>query len=158
MNEFVSLRRFRKEELILSDDETRVALKFIFRHSEHELIDSLPMSDSLRGFAQGLLVKAIDYSYAVGYVESMFRSVANPTAGGLKVLKKFGRKAAINWFKYATVHDLQNVKVYDFLRDRLAIGFRTKLRGFVADHVIEGRIGAFVALEKPEHMPLRVLG
>ncbi|MCF6338840.1 MAG: hypothetical protein L3J84_12965 [Gammaproteobacteria bacterium] len=45
------------------------------------------MSDSLREFAQGLLVEAIDASYAIGYIHGLFRSVKSPVKGALKILK-----------------------------------------------------------------------
>jgi len=77
---------------LFNEEETRIVLKFIFKPTHHELIDSLPMSDYLRNFAQGLLVEAIDASYAIGYVHGLFESVKNPVKGVRKILKNFGTK------------------------------------------------------------------
>jgi len=109
MSNYKKLRQFETEELLFNEKETRIVLKFIFKPIHHEFIDSLPMSDYLRGFAQGLLVEAIDASYAIGYVHGLFRSTKNPVKGALKILKNFGVKANQNWFKHASVHDLQNL-------------------------------------------------
>lgn len=99
MSNFRHLRQFKPEELLFNEDETRIVLKFIFAPTDHELIDSLPMSDALREFAQGLLVEAIDASYAVGFVKAIQESAANPTKGAREILKSFAKKAAIHWFK-----------------------------------------------------------
>lgn len=149
MSSYKYLRQFKQDELLFNEDETLIVLKFIFKPSDHELIDSLPMSDYLRGFAQGLLIEAIDASYAVGYVKGLFESTANPTKGAMKIIKSFGRKAASHWFKNASVHDLQNVKIYDFVRDSIARSFKTKLRDFLASNKLEDRLGAFVAYQTP---------
>ncbi len=54
MINYKQLRQFKPEELFLNEEETRIVLKFIFKPSDHDLIDSLPINDHLRGFAQGL--------------------------------------------------------------------------------------------------------
>ena len=149
MSNYKQLRQFSSEELYLNEGDTRIVLKFIFKPTDHELIDSLPMSDYLRGFAQGLLVEAIDASYSVGYVRALFESPANPAKGAMSIIKKFAKKATKLWFKHASVHDLQNVKIYDFVRDNIARSFRTRLRDFLASIKLEGRLGAFVDYSTP---------
>ena len=104
------------------------------------------------------MVEAVDASYAVGYIEAVFRSAANPTKGAIEVIKKFGKKAAKHWFKHASVHDLQNVKVYDFIRDRLAIGFRSKLRDFVVSSELKNNVGAFISYKVPSVGRIKVWG
>ncbi len=81
MNIYKQLRTFSSEELLFNEEETRIVLKFIFAPTHHKFIDSLPMSDRLREFAQALLVEAIDASYAIGYVHGLLRSVKNPVKG-----------------------------------------------------------------------------
>lgn len=92
MSNYRYLRQFKQDELLFSEDETRIILKFIFKPADHELIDSLPMNDHLRSFSQGLLLEAIEASYAVGYVRGLFESAANPTKGAVKIIKSFGKK------------------------------------------------------------------
>lgn len=149
MSNFKYLRQFKPEELLFNEDETRTVLKFIFAPTDHEMIDSLPMSDALREFAQGLLVEAIDASHAVGFVKAIQESAANPTKGAREILKSFARKAAIHWFKHATVTDLMNVKVYQFVLDALAIRFRDPLRVFASGARPNKPLGAFLAYQKP---------
>jgi len=150
MSTYKKLRKFTPEELLFNEEETRVVLKFIFAEAHHKDIDSLPMSDSLREFAQALLVEAIDASYAIGYVHGLFRSVKNPVKGALKILKSFGKKANQNWFKYASVHDLQNAQVYNFVLDALA-KFVIDLQDFIAKNELNEKPGAFLAYKVPTH-------
>ena len=158
MSNYKQLRQFAPEELIFDKDETQIVLKFIFKPTDHELIDSLPMSDYLRGFAQGLLLEAIDASYAVGYVKGLFESTANPTKGAIKLIKSFGKKAAKHWFKHATRHDLNNIKVYDFVKNHIAKGFRTQLVNFLASHKLGEKQGALLVYKKPSQGRIKLWG
>ena len=158
MSNFKYLHQFKPEELLFNEDETRTVLKFIFTPADHAMIDSLPMNDALREFAQGLLVEAIDASYAVGFVEATFKSAANPTRGAVKILRDFAARAMIHWFRHATVHDLRNVKVYQFILDKLAWSFRNDLRRFVAEARRNKTLGAFLAYQKPINGILKAWG
>ena len=149
MSNYKKLCQFSAEELLFNEEETRIVLKFIFKPTDHDLIDSLPMTDYLRGFAQGLLVEAIDASYAVGYVRGLFESVKNPVKGALKILKNFGKKASQNWFKHASVTDLQNAKVYNFVLDFIAKEFRKPLHLLLTKNELDERPGAFLAYKVP---------
>lgn len=151
MNTYKQLRQFKVEELIFDEEETRIVLKFILEPADHEFIESLTVNDEVRGFAQGLLVEAIDASYAVGFIDAIFRTTANPTKGAIKILKSFGRKAAQHWFKNASVHDLQDVKVYDFIRVNIANQFRKPLKLIVIASLPGKKQGAFLAYQKPSH-------
>ncbi|WDE03451.1 hypothetical protein SG34_018905 [Thalassomonas viridans] len=158
MTKYKQLRQLSADELLFNEQETRIILKFIFKPADHELIDSLPMDNYLKGFAQGLLVEAINASYAVGYVEAIFRSTANPTQGAVDVLKKFGREASKLWFKHASAHDLQDVKIYDFVRDHIALAFRSTLRNFLADVELGESPGAFIVYKMPTQGHIKVWG
>ena len=158
MSRFKELRQFKTEELLFNEEETRIALKFIFKPTDHALIDSLPLSDRLREFAQGLLVEAIDASYAVGFVKALREAAANPAKGAREILKSFGRKASKLWFKHATVHDLMNVKVYQFVLDALARSFRNTLPDYFAGARPNKPVGAFVAYQIPTHGILKASG
>jgi len=151
MAQYKQLRKFKKEELIFNDEETRIILKFIFEPADHGVIESLNVNDAIKEFAQGLLIEAIDASYAVGFVEAIFRSATNPTKGAIKILKSFGKKAAKHWFKHATVHDLQDVKVYEFVRLEIARRFRSPLRILASTASLEKQPGAFLAYTKPSN-------
>ncbi len=151
MSTYKKLRQFKPEELLFNEAETRTVLKFIFKPPHHKLIDSLPMSDRLREFAQALLVEAIDASYAIGYVRGLFESVKNPVKGALKIMKSFGKKASQHWFKHATVHDFQNAKVYNFVLNYMGTHFTKFLPDFLANDEVDKRMGAFLAYKVPTH-------
>ncbi|MBL1275350.1 MAG: hypothetical protein COB30_004630 [Ectothiorhodospiraceae bacterium] len=150
MSTYKKLRTFDLDELLFDEEETRIVLKFIFAETHHKLIDSLPMSDGLRELAQALLVEAIDASYAIGYVHGLFISVKNPVKGALTILKSFGKEANQNWFKYASVSDLQNAQVYNFVLDFLA-KFLPDLQDFMAKNELDEKPGAFLAYKVPTH-------
>ncbi len=96
-------------------------------------------------------MEAIDASHAIGYVHGFFRSVKNPVKGALKILKSFGKKASQNWFKHASVHDIQNAKIYNFVKDEVARRFITHLRDYVAKNELDEKPGAFLAYQVPTH-------
>ncbi|QLE86640.1 hypothetical protein FLM48_17115 [Shewanella sp. Scap07] len=120
----IYLRTFTQEELTLTNEETKLVLKFIFNRMPVNLIDNL----TIKEFTQALLVSAIDASYSIGYVESLFRATANPTTSTQKVIQDFTKNAAKHWFKYATINDLKNVKVYVAVCNELARRFKTKFQ------------------------------
>jgi hypothetical protein len=155
---YKQLRKFKPDDLVLNEEETRIILKFIFKPTDHEVIESLNITDQVRGFAQGLLVEAIDASYGVGYIKALFESTTNPSRGALKIIKAFGKKAAKHWFKHASVHDLRNVRIYDFVRDSLARSFRIKLKEFQYATRLSEPIGAFVAYQAPSQGAIKVWG
>ncbi|MFK5915576.1 MAG: hypothetical protein QM484_14510 [Woeseiaceae bacterium] len=123
---YIHLRKFKKEELIFDNQETVIILKFIFKN-KHGLIDGLEINDRIREFAQGLLLEAVDASYALGFIHALFGGVFNPGAGAKKVFMKFARKALKHWFKHASAKDLMNIKIYDIVRRQLVRSFSSKL-------------------------------
>ena len=50
MNKYIHLRKFKEEELIFDEEETRIILRFIFKN-RHNLIDNLEINDKTREFA-----------------------------------------------------------------------------------------------------------
>ena len=122
MNKHVHLKKFTPNELIFNEEETVAILKFIFKN-QHSNIDLLNVTDSVREFAQALLVEAIDSSYNLGFIDALFRSVTNPRVGTKKVLTKFGRKALRHWFKHTNAQDLMSIKIYDRVREQLELKF-----------------------------------
>jgi len=86
MSELIYLHKFKPEELIFDEEETRIILRFIFMH-QHAVINRMKINDRAREFAQGLLVEAIDASYAMGYVKILFTSLLQPKNGVKGILK-----------------------------------------------------------------------
>lgn len=118
----VTLRNFSERELLFDDAETKEILIFFFRQ-RRERINTATITAEVRSFSQALLVEAIDATYALGYIEIVWRTAYNPGSGMLKVLAKIGRKAAKDWFKHATQKDLLKAKVSSRVRDQLARSF-----------------------------------
>ncbi len=135
MNKHIYLQRFKKEELIFDDEETIIILKFIFKN-QHNLIDGMKINDRIKEFAQGLLLEAVDASYALGFIGALFGGVFNPGAGFQKILMKFGKKALKHWFKHATAKDLMQIKIYDIVRKQLELNFLIVLQSYVANAAI----------------------
>ncbi|MEO3877429.1 hypothetical protein [Rheinheimera fenheensis] len=122
MSGSTTLRNFTATELIFDETETKIILRFIFK-SKLALVDELTINDKIRSFAQGLLLEAVDGSYALGFVQSLFGSVMHPGDGAKKVLLKFGKKAAKHWFKHAKAEDLSNIKIYETVRKNIEWSF-----------------------------------
>jgi hypothetical protein len=116
------LARFRPNELLFDAQETRDILKFIFI-SKKSVIDTLKPDDSMRAFAQGLLLEAIDASFAIGFVAAIWRATVNPTSSVSRILQKFSRKAAMHWFKQANTRDLNNIRIYEIVRRDIDYAF-----------------------------------
>lgn len=125
---YVGLRKFNHDELIFDKEETIIILQFIFKgYISEARLKTLDVTDNAREFAQGLLVEAVDASYAMGFIEAIFKTSVNPSVGARKILKKFGKKALKQWFKHANPKDLLHVKIYEIVRKQLADNFRTDM-------------------------------
>jgi len=122
--ERVQLRHFSDAELMFDEHETKSILRFFFQ-ADREQIDSLEATREIRNLAQGLLVAAIDVSYAMGWVEQTFRWVANPGAGLKQALQKLARRAARHWFSHLKDRSLSEARIYERIRDQFARNFRS---------------------------------
>jgi hypothetical protein len=147
MATLVTLKEFSPNELFLDNDETKRILEFFFENQKNTIKD-LIISDRIRGFAQGLLVEAIDASYAMGFIEALFKATTNPRNGAGKIIKKFAKSAFKHWFKHATASDLLNVKIYETVRLQLSINFGRHFIALRSGLVKNGKIAAFVAYEE----------
>lgn len=126
--EYMKLRSFTEAELILDEQETKDVLKFFFQ-MDRQIIESTQVNDPARNLAQGLLVAAVDASYAMGWVEATFRWSVNPGAGVKKALQKLAGRAARYWFKHLrSGQSLSDAKIYESVRDQLARNFRSHFR------------------------------
>lgn len=123
--EHMHLRNFSEAELMFDEQETEEILKFFFQ-ADRQKIESIQITNELRNLAQGLLVAAVDASYAMGWVELTFRWAVNPGSGLKKALQKLARRAARYWFKHLK-HDqsLTDAKIYESIREQLARNFRS---------------------------------
>lgn len=158
MRRFSILTEFKEDEILITEEETRVILKFLFADTPETTIDVAPMTTDLRGFAQALLITAIDATYSVGFVEGLFRATANPTKGALKAIKSFAKKATKHWFTHASASDLADVKIYEFVRDEIARRFKTQLVTISTAKAKPDCCGSFVTFDRPAFGTLKVWG
>lgn len=121
----LGLRHFAKGEIYLSGDEAASVLRFFFPN------DQLPgpLTDEDRGFAQALLLEAVDKSYAMSFVQDIYDVFYGKVPTGFDtikdMLKDFAKKAAKTWFDHATGKDLQDPKIYNAVKVSLTANFRS---------------------------------
>jgi hypothetical protein len=121
------LKRFEPDEIQLTQEEAWHVLRFFWPNTN---VPPGSLSPEDRGFAQGLMIEAVERSYAMGYVESLYRSFFGPgvapTSSALKkAIKSFAKKAIKNWFRHASGKDLEDPKIYESVRRSLARNFRS---------------------------------
>ncbi len=155
----VFLPTFKPSEFIFNEEETKEILKFFFKN-DHAFIDGLIIHDRIRSFAQAILVEAVDTSFAIGFVKIIYDTFLfkPPTPNVKKIFIKFGSKAARHWFKHAKATDLKNIKIYDFVRDRININFHSDMVDAAMNLVQSKPGGAIFAYDndnsKKSHMGL----
>jgi hypothetical protein len=122
----VALLKFSPDEIKLSQQDAFRILRF-FLLEPGVLPQQLSAED--RGFAQALLVEAIDRSYDMGFVEILFKSFFMKIPTDFKAIqdmvKEFSKQAAKHWFKHATGADLRDPRIYESVRTSVARNFRT---------------------------------
>ena len=122
----MELQRFGPDHLFLTQDDAFSVIRFFWRDAS---VSPGVLTDEDRQFAQGLLLEAIDASYAMGYVEIIFRTFFGKVAPTFKdlrsMVKSFCKKALKHWFKHATQQDLADPKIYESVRVTLANRFRS---------------------------------
>lgn len=162
--EYVNLRKFTPDEIIFDDEQIITILLFFFPGYDSSL-NSFVMNHSMREFSQGLLLEAVDSSYAMGYVELVAEMVAGlikkPTSEKMrKVLKDFAKKAAKHWFKHLEqITDLSKIKIYETVRRQLSDNFKTefimRLNGTIAKNK-PGTAATFINTAKLDRKKIEI--
>jgi hypothetical protein len=119
----MSLRKFKQDELVLTHQEAWQVLVFFFGGNAGVVPGWL--TDNDRSFAQALLIEAVDKSYAMSWMEAIFRATANPTTSVKSVLAKLALKAAKDWLSHSKPSDLKNANIYLAIRNRLTLNWKT---------------------------------
>lgn len=129
-------------QLIFDDKETISILTFFWPSLATD-IGRMTVSNEARKFAQALLIAAIDGSYALGWMEALFASVSKPA--NLPALgKKLARNFVKHWWKHAKLKDLENVKIYDTVRETVARNFRSSISELLVELRAQVRLQPFV--------------
>ncbi len=123
----LGLRHFAQNEILISQDDARAILHFFFPIDQ--IPDSGALTDEDRGFAQGLLLEAVDKSYAMSFVQDIYDVFYGKIPTGFEairdMLKDFAKKAAKTWFDHATGKDLADPKIYTAVKAALTSNFRS---------------------------------
>lgn len=154
----VQLRKFKPEELIFNENETKEVLKF-FYPNQSAFIEQAVINDSVRGFSQALMVEAVDASYALGFIKIVYDVFyMKPPTNFRKVLTKFGRKAAPHWFKHATATDMINAKIYDAVKNTIARNFRSSFEDIInGGSAMNKPIIAVIAYSKVNYLKQKIV-
>ena len=120
------LRRFAAAEIVLTREDAYAVIRFFWND-----VGVLPeaFTDADVNFAQGLLVEAVDATYAMGYVQIVFDTFFMKVPRDLNnlygMLKKVAKASAKHWWRHATEKDLADPKIYETVRMTLARNFRS---------------------------------
>ena len=124
--EFTQLRNFGEADLIFDDQETKAILRFFFQGKLNR-IETLEATTEIRNLAQGMLVEAIDKTYAMGWIELTWKWAKGGAitlgADMKKALGKLAQKALRYWFKHLTNQSLLEAKIYESVRSKLGDAF-----------------------------------
>ena len=121
----LGLRHFSKSEVYVSQDDAKAILHFFF--PSDQVPDAL--TDDDLGFAQALLLEAVDKSYAMSFVQDVYDVFYGKVPTGFDaikdMLKDFVKKAARTWWDHATGKDLDDPKIYTAVKAALTSNFRS---------------------------------
>jgi hypothetical protein len=122
----IELKHFAKGELLLTQEQAGRILRFFF---PNQTLPPGDLTDDDIGFAQALLIEAVDRSTEEGYVEILFNNAFMKVPTDLSfvkdIAKEVGKKAVKNWFRHATGKDLANPQIYANVRVTLSNNFST---------------------------------
>jgi hypothetical protein len=153
---FLHLPEFEEAQLLFDERETREILRFFWPGHSPAINALASIDNEIRKLAQGLLVAAIDSSYAMGFVEILFDAL-RPGRPGFVGLKVMGRKLAAryvaHWWKHTRPQDLQSVRIYESVRRTLAANFKPVIDILLAEHSAAKAAAAFAQLRQ---RPLRI--
>jgi len=117
------LKHFNQDEIIIDKNQAQRVLKFFFGNNVPAPSD---LTNEDVAFAQGLLLEAIDKSYAMSYVQAIFdcfyMKIPDDISG---LVKEFAKKAARIWFDHAAGKDFSKPKIYVSVRNLIANNFST---------------------------------
>ena len=124
------LKTFGSDELVLDQQEAWRILEFFFGGDVG--IEPGNLTDRDRSFAQALILEAIDKSYAMSWVETLWKSSAKPNASAKGIIKALAKKAIKDWFKDSDAKKWVNTgkfpDLYQSVVNQLARNWRSEWR------------------------------
>ena len=118
----LALPHIDEANLVFDESETREILAFFWPHSL-AAITGLTITTELRRYAQGLLIVAVDASYAMGFLDILVNVLTKrkPGTSIKNLVKKLVKKNVKHWWKHASDNDLRDAKVYETVRGAIAL-------------------------------------
>ena len=121
------LRKFALHEIYINRFESEKILRFFFPTTKFTINQ---MTDEYRGFAQGLLVEALDASYKLGFVEIIMNTALYKVPTGFdqiaSIIQSMAKKSVFQWFKYRKRSEkLEDAKIYEMVRITVSRNFRS---------------------------------
>jgi hypothetical protein len=142
----IHLPELEASQLLFDERETREILRFFWPSRTRDINTMATVDDEVRKFGQGLLIAAIDSSYAMGFVHILFDVLRNGRPG-FAGLKSMGRKLATryvaHWWKYTRPNDLMSVQIYEAVRGKLADNFVSVIAILMAERSSAKAAAAF---------------
>ncbi|MEW5756758.1 MAG: hypothetical protein AB1810_10685 [Pseudomonadota bacterium] len=135
-------------DLIYDEAETRQILKF-FWPNDAAAIDAMTINNDTRRLAQTALIAAIEGTYAVGYIQKLFTGVARPSKGIGDLAKRLARNFTRQWWQHAQPRDLEDVRIYDFIRDQVAGNLKGRLKAIQNGAALQRGPYSFHAYAQP---------
>lgn len=125
------LRHFSPDELVLSPEETTKVLQFFWPDADASRLG--PITDADRGFAQALLLEALDASCSMGIVESIYKKFYMNIPRSFSLIAKSAASIVIQalknrWFNRCADIRSPDAKIYESIRSRLALNFRSVIQ------------------------------
>lgn len=137
--------------LLYNEDETRRILKFFWPEFAAD-IDDLPITNDVRRFAQTALIAGIDGSYAYGYMDAIFQALTHRNRDVAQLGQRLARNFLRHWWRHARERDLQDVRIYDFVRRDIAGSLSTPLQGMFRKNSAVRGVTTIVLLRQPSRV------
>lgn len=119
---YVHLRTFADDQLLFDEEETKAVLIFFFPDQESQT-RALTITNQHRNFAQGLMVMAVDATYAFDIMGGITKIFYSPTTSIRSALRKLGQASAKHWFKHASEKDLIHAQISESVRIKIRSNF-----------------------------------
>jgi hypothetical protein len=124
-----SLKHFSPSDIKLTNDQAAQVFKFFWSDIPPTPLLPSSLTPGEVGFAQALLVEAIDASYSMGFVQhiydAFFMKVPEDFDSIRDMVKDFLKECAKDWFEHAQGIDFDHPKIYQSVRVNLSRNFRS---------------------------------
>ncbi|HEY5802026.1 MAG TPA: hypothetical protein VIT92_17515, partial [Burkholderiaceae bacterium] len=109
----ISVPHFEDDELIFSEQESRLALAFFWPEQQRQ-IAAMTNGSQVRRLAQSLMVAAADASSGIASaVDGAGVTVCKPANNLRRLGYALGRQYVPRWYRHATQSQLQNLRIYE---------------------------------------------